>query len=94
MKARTTYLSARISHATICIVRRARFIVEQHPDGFIAYPLGVNGVIVGQGKTREAALENARSSLEFYIEKFGADVLEPQADVLDAFIEEAEVTLS
>ena len=75
-------------------MRRAHFIVEQHPDGFIAYPLGVRGVVIGQGDTRADALEDARSALEFHIETFGADVLEPQADVLDAFVEEAEVALA
>jgi predicted RNase H-like HicB family nuclease len=53
-----------------------KFIVEQTPDGFIAYPLGVQGVVVGQGDTRETALEDARSALEFHIETFGIGVLE------------------
>jgi predicted RNase H-like HicB family nuclease len=75
-------------------MQRARFIVEQHPDGFIAYPLGVQGIVVGQGDTREAALEDARSALEFHIETFGADVLEIQNDVLAAFVEEADVALA
>jgi predicted RNase H-like HicB family nuclease len=75
-------------------MQRAHFVVEQHPDGFIAYPLGVRGVVIGQGETRQAALEDARSALEFHIETFGADVLEPQSEVLDAFIEEAEVVLA
>jgi predicted RNase H-like HicB family nuclease len=75
-------------------MQRAHFIVEQHPDGFIAYPLGVRGVVIGQGETRADALEDARSALAFHIETFGADVLEPQSDVLDAFIEEAEIALA
>jgi predicted RNase H-like HicB family nuclease len=75
-------------------MQRTRFIVEQHPDGFIAYPLGVQGVVVGQGDTREEALEDARSALEFHIETFGADVLEIQNDVLAAFVDEADVALA
>jgi predicted RNase H-like HicB family nuclease len=47
-----------------------KFIIEQHNDGFVAYPLGVQGVMVGQGDTREEALEDARSALEFHIETF------------------------
>ena len=43
-------------------MERAHFIVEQHPDGFIAYPLGVVGVVVGQGETSADALEDARSA--------------------------------
>jgi predicted RNase H-like HicB family nuclease len=53
-----------------------KFVVEQHPDSFIAYPLGVRGVVVGQGNTRETALEDARSALEFHIETFGVGMLE------------------
>jgi predicted RNase H-like HicB family nuclease len=68
-----------------------KFIIEQHSDGFVAYPLGVQGVVVGQGDTREEALEDARSALEFHIETFGARVLE---DVIDAFLVEAEVALA
>jgi predicted RNase H-like HicB family nuclease len=75
-------------------MQRTRFIVEQHPDGFIAYPLGIQGIVVGQGDTREEALEDARSALEFHIETFGADVLEIQNDVIAAFVEEADVALA
>jgi predicted RNase H-like HicB family nuclease len=71
-----------------------KFIIEQHSDGFVAYPLGVQGVVVGQGDTREEALEDARSALEFHIETFGARVLEAQDDVIDAFLVEAEVALA
>jgi predicted RNase H-like HicB family nuclease len=73
--------------AKIRFMQRAHFIVEQHPDGFIAYPLGVRGVVIGQGDTRADALEDARSALEFHSETFGADVLEPQAGALNAFEE-------
>ncbi len=71
-----------------------KFIIEQHTDGFVAYPLGVQGVVVGQGETREEALEDARSALEFHIETFGAGVLEAQDDVIDAFLVEAEIALA
>ena len=26
-----------------------KVIVEKHPDGYIAYPLGLKGVVIGQG---------------------------------------------
>lgn len=47
------------------------FIVEQHRDGFVAYPLGVRGVVVGQGDTRDAALADAQSATKFHLETFG-----------------------
>jgi hypothetical protein len=26
-----------------------KIIVEKHPDGYVAYPLGLKGVVVGKG---------------------------------------------
>ena len=66
-------------------------VVEQHPDGFVAYPLGVNGVIVGQGDTKEAALEDVQSAIAFHLETFGRHSLEIADPVLAAFLVEAEV---
>ena len=66
-------------------------VVEQHPDGFVAYPLGVNGVIVGQGDTKESALEDVQSAIAFHLETFGPHSLEIADPVLAAFLVEAEV---
>ena len=30
-------------------MRQIKIIVEKHPDGYVAYPLGVQGVVVGEG---------------------------------------------
>jgi predicted RNase H-like HicB family nuclease len=68
-----------------------KIVVEQHPDGFVAYPLGVNGVIVGQGDTKEAALEDVQSAIAFHLETFGPNSLEIADPVLAAFLVEAEV---
>ena len=64
-----------------------KFIVEQHVDGFIAYPLGVNGIVAGQGHSYNEALESAKSALKFHIETFGDEVLDAEQIVLDAFVE-------
>ncbi len=32
-------------------MRQFKVIVEQQPDGFVTYPLGLEGVVVGQGDT-------------------------------------------
>ena len=48
-----------------------KVIVEKHPDGYIAYPLGLKGVVVGQGDTYEAAMADAKSAIGFHIETFG-----------------------
>lgn len=48
-----------------------KIIVEKHPDGYVAYPLGLNGVVVGQGGTYEDALADVQSAIRFHIEEFG-----------------------
>ena len=68
-----------------------KIIVEQHPDGYVAYPLGLKGVVVGQGDTYDAALADVTSAIRFHIETFGAEVLEDESPVLEAFITEAQV---
>ncbi len=72
-------------------MQNIKFIVEKHTDGYVAYPLGVNGVVVGQGDTDEEALADAQSALRFHIETFGTSVLEDLPEVLDAFVTEASV---
>ena len=37
-----------------------KIIVEKHPDGYVAYPLGINGVVVGEGDTYEEALADVK----------------------------------
>ena len=32
-------------------MRQYKIIVEKHPDGYVAYPLGLKGVVVGEGDT-------------------------------------------
>ena len=53
-----------------------KIIVEKHPDGFVAYPVGLRGIIVGQGETREEALTDVTSAIEFHVETFGLAELE------------------
>jgi predicted RNase H-like HicB family nuclease len=69
-----------------------KIIVEKHPDGYIAYPLGLKGVVVGEGDTYEDALNDVKSAIRFHIETFGNDVFE-EAEVLEAFVAETGVTV-
>jgi predicted RNase H-like HicB family nuclease len=52
-----------------------KIVVEKHADGYVAYPLGVQGVVVGQGDTYEDALADVKSAIRFHIETFGRDLL-------------------
>ncbi len=56
-------------------MRQIKIIVEKHPDGYVAYPLGVKGVVVGEGDTYEEALVDVKSAIKFHIESFGDEVL-------------------
>ena len=68
-----------------------KIIVEQHPDGFVAYPLGIKGGVVGEGDTYADALHDVRSAIKFHIETFGPEVFEEEQDVLEAFVDEYAV---
>ena len=72
-------------------MRQIKVIIEKHPDGYVAYPLGVKGIVVGEGDTLEEALTDVKSAIKFHIDTFGADVFQPDPPVLDAFIAEAAV---
>lgn len=69
-------------------MRRIKIIVEKHADGYVAYPLGVKGVVVGEGDTYEEALADVKSAIKFHIESFGDDILEVEPPVLEAFVAE------
>ncbi len=72
-------------------MRQVKIIVEKHPDGYVAYPLGLKGVIVGEGKSYEEALADATSAIRFHVETFGPEVLDADPPVLEAFVAEARV---
>ncbi len=59
-------------------MRQYKITVEKHPDGYVAYPLGLKGVVVGEGDTYEEALADVKSAIRFHIETFGEDVLEEE----------------
>ncbi|MCA1607306.1 MAG: type II toxin-antitoxin system HicB family antitoxin [Acidobacteria bacterium] len=68
-----------------------KILIEKHSDGYVAYPLGLKGVIVGQGNTYEEALADVKSAILFHVETFGAEVLEDESPVLEAFVAETGV---
>jgi predicted RNase H-like HicB family nuclease len=68
-----------------------KIVVEKHPDGYVAYPLGLKGVVVGQGDTYEEALADVKSAIRFHIETFGKEVLGAEPRVIEAFVAETAV---
>ncbi len=74
-------------------MRQIKIVVEKHPDGYVAYPLGIKGVVVGQGETYEEALSDVRSALAFHVETFGPETLDVDPPLLEAFVAEAGVEI-
>jgi predicted RNase H-like HicB family nuclease len=72
-------------------MRMYKIIVEKHSDGYVAYPLGIKGVVVGQGDTYEQALADVKSAIGFHIETFGEETLEIDPPILEAFVAEAAI---
>ena len=72
-------------------MRQFKVVVEQHTDGFIAYPLGFRGAIVGEGETAAEAVADVTSAIRFSLETFGREALEDDMPVLDAFLTEVSV---
>ena len=69
-----------------------KIVVEKHSDGYVAYPVGMKGVVVGEGTSYDEALADVKSAIRFHVETFGGEVL-AEDDVLEAFIAEAEVAV-
>ena len=70
-----------------------RIVVEKHEDGYIAYPLGFKGVVVGEGNTYEEALADVKSAIRSHIETFGKDAFDGDSPILEAFVAEAAIAV-
>ncbi len=70
-----------------------KIIVEKHIDGYIAYPLGLKGVVVGEGDSYEEALADVKSAISFHVETFGSKVFDAKTPVLEVFVAEAGVII-
>lgn len=67
-----------------------KIVIEKHPEGYVAYPLGLKGVVVGEGDTYEEALKDVKSAIKFHIETFGEEVFETE-EIMETFVEEVVV---
>lgn len=73
------------------MTKNFKVIVEKHEDGYVAYPLGLKGVVVGQGDTYDDALSDVRSAISFHIECFGKEAFNNEQSVLEAFLAETGI---
>ncbi len=67
-----------------------KIIIEKHSDGYVAYPIGIKGIVVGEGDTYEEALADVKSAIKFHIETFGREVLEAD-EISETFVAEVVV---
>ena len=74
-------------------MKHIKIVVEKHPDVYVAYPLGLKGVVVGQGDTYDAALADVKSAIQFHLETFGPEALEVDPPILEAFVAETRLTI-
>ena len=65
-------------------MRHFKIVIEHHDDGFVAYPVGLRGIVVAQGDTLYEALVDVRSAIQFHMETFDAALGEDEP--LDALL--------
>lgn len=73
--------------------KQIKIIVEKHSDGFVAYPIGLKGVVVAQGDSYDEVLKEIKSAIDFHIETFGKDVFEGEDVATEVFIAETLVAM-
>ena len=52
------------------MTRSIEIVVEEHPDTFVAYALGLPGVVVGEGDISDAAFADLVSAIRFHRDVF------------------------
>ena len=72
---------------------RIKVVIEHTEDGYIAYPLGMRGVVVGQGDSYDEALSDVSSAIRAHVKVFGHEGLAGEDTAIEAFIAETEVVL-
>ncbi len=68
-------------------MKQIKIMVEKHSDGYVAYPLGLKGVIVGEGDTYEEVLANVESAIESHLEAFGEEAFDIEEIIEDLWLE-------
>jgi predicted RNase H-like HicB family nuclease len=61
-----------------CGMKNLKIIIEKYSDGYVAYPVGIKGVVVGEGDSYEEALRDIKSALKFHLESFGPQSLDTE----------------
>ena len=80
-----------LTNAKECM-KQFKILIEKHLDGYVAYPIGVVGAVVGQGETYEEALSDVKSAIACYAKVFGKEILDDTPSI-EVFIAEAGVAV-
>jgi predicted RNase H-like HicB family nuclease len=78
------------------MTRKVKVVVEEHDDGYVAYPLVVReGVaIVGEGDTPDEALADVTSALRFTLETAREEeIFDDELRPLDAVVAQVEIPI-
>ena len=67
-----------------------KIIIEMHPDGYVAYHIGIKGIVIGEGDTYGEALADVKSAIQFHIETFGRESIEIDG-ISETFVAEVVV---
>ena len=62
--------------AKIHIMDDLQVITEKHPDGFVSYALGLDGIVIAQGDSHDESLTELMSAIKFHTETFGSPKIE------------------
>lgn len=75
------------------MTKQFKIVVEKHEDGYVAYPIGIDGVILGQGNTYDEALSDVKSAIRFHIDTFGTSSVSNDDDVIEAYLTETGIEI-
>ncbi len=75
------------------MTKQFKIVVEKHEDGYVAYPIGIDGVILGQGDTYDEALSDVKSAIRFHIDTFGSGSISNDDDVIEAYLTETGIEI-
>lgn len=70
-----------------------KIAVIKEEDGYVAFPIGLKGIVVGDGDTFEEALSSVRGAIKFHLETFGEEVLKDLYEAKDIYIGDTEVSI-
>jgi len=73
--------------------KQIKVIVEKHTDGYVAYPIGLKGVVVAQGDSYQEVLDEIKSAIDFHIETFGKEIFDTEDVATEVFVVDTSIAM-